>query len=181
MLIARSTFCVSLLVLMLAASVLAQPLRVTPLTHSVLERWMITTTDMKPYAQLLEAMHPGEAEAKAFEGLSSAEQDRQVNAFLTTHQVYDKTTALVTAQGWQSVGDYMRISAQIGNAIAAYLHEDIIASLPTEQAEAMRENTDPAITAVPKADLEFIRRNIASIQQFFQSYSTADEQDLPRI
>lgn len=167
--------------LMLAVSVVAQPLRVGALTDAVLERWMITTTDMKPYAQLLEAMHPGEAEAKAFEALTAAEQDQQVKAFLAANKVYDKTTLLVKAQGWQSVGDYMRTSAQIGNAIAAYLHEDIVASLPAEQATAMRDNTDPAITAVPKADLEFIRRNIASIQQFFQTYSTVDKKDLPRI
>src|SRR5690606_3845783 len=101
--IARSIFfCWSLLVLMLATSLVAQPLRVGALTDAVLERWMITTTDMKPYAQLLEAMHPGEAEAKAFEVLSAAEQDQQVKVFLTAHKVYDKTTALVKAQGWQS-------------------------------------------------------------------------------
>lgn len=190
MFITRSSFfSASLLIFMLAASAQAQPLRVTPLTPAVLERWMVTTTDMKPYAELLEAMHTTEAEAKAFEALSAVEQDQQVKDFLTAHKVYDKATAVVKAQGWQSVGDYMRISTQIGNAIAAYLHEDIVASLPADQAQAMRENADPAIAAVSKADLAFIRRNIASIQQFFQIYSATDSpgdsatdaKDLPRI
>lgn len=192
MFITRSSFfSASLLIFMLAASAQAQPLRVTPLTPAVLERWMVTTTDMKPYAELLEAMHTTEAEAKAkaFEALSAFEQDQQVKDFLTAHKVYDKATAVVKAQGWQSVGDYMRISTQIGNAIAAYLHEDIVASLPADQAQAMRENADPAIAAVSKADLAFIRRNIASIQQFFQIYSATDSpgdsatdaKDLPRI
>lgn len=189
MFITRSSFfSASLLVFMLTASVHAQPLRVTPLTPAVLERWMITTTDMKPYAELLEAMHTTEAEAKAFEALSAVEQDQQVKDFLTAHKVYDKATAVVKAQDW-SVGDYMRISTQIGNAIAAYLHEDIVASLPADQAQAMRENADPAIAAVSKADLAFIRRNIASIQQFFQIYSAIDSpkdsandaKGLPRI
>lgn len=181
MFITRSSFfSASLLVFMLTASVHAQPLRVTPLTPAVLERWMITTTDMKPYAELLEAMHTTEAEAKAFEALSAVEQDQQVKDFLTAHKVYDKATAVVKAQDW-SVGDYMRISTQIGNAIAAYLHEDIVASLPADQAQAMRENADPAIAAVSKADLAFIRRNIASIQQFFQIYSAIDSlKDSPK-
>lgn len=157
-----------------SVGVSAQSLLIKPLDSDTLNRWMQTTQSIKPYATLLDAMHATEAEALAFEALSAPQQDKQVNAFLKQKQLDITLNALVTAQGWKSVGDYMRISSKIGNAIAAYFQEGMLARLPPEQAIILRENTDPAIKAVPDADLAFVRDNIASIETFMRSYSTAE-------
>lgn len=152
-------------------TLVAQPFLVKTLTTDTLNRWMITTKAIKPFSELLDSMHKTQVEALAFEALSTYEQDKRVREYLTQHQHGDKLTVIIKAQGWKSVGDYMRTSTQIGNTIAAYFQEDIIANLPPEQAQAMREKADPAIAAIAKKDLEFIRNNIVTIQKFMQDYS----------
>lgn len=157
--------------LLLNTMVIAQPFLAKGLNNDTLDRWMLTTSDIKPFSELLDSMHKTQVEALAFEALTAFEQDKRVNEFLALHHRGEKLAAVVKARGWASVGDYMRTSTQIGNAIAAYFQEDIIARLPSEQAQIMRAKIDPAIAAVAKKDLEFIRANIASIQKFMQEYS----------
>lgn len=157
--------------LLVSTTAIAQPFFKKSLNDEILNRWMITTNEIKPFSELLDSMHKTETEALAFEALTTLEQDKKVQEFLVQHQVEKKMTALVKSRGWKSVGDYMRTSAQIGNAIAAHFQEDIIANLPPEQAQALREKMDPAIVGVSSQDLQFVQKNIVTIQKFMQDYA----------
>lgn len=161
----------ALILLLTSADLWAQPFFIKPLNDDLLTRWMQTTLAIKPHSELLDSMQQTEAEALAFEALPAHEQDKQVEKFLIQHNVDDQLNRLVKSQGWRSVGDYMRASAQVGNAMAAYFQEDILAKLPAQEAKAMRERVDPAIAKVSDADLAFVRKNISVIQKFMQDYS----------
>jgi hypothetical protein len=172
---ARRKIYFAVYVLLIVSGMSAQPLLAKPLNEDILNRWTVTTTELKPFAELLGAVNASEEEAIAFEAMSDKQQDKKVKAFLIKNKVYDQTTRIVKQHGWKSVGDYMRSSTQLGNAIAAYLQEGIIAGHPEDEAKAMREHVDPALAAVPKEDLEFIRRNAVTIKTFMQEYSQGVE------
>lgn len=155
----------------------AQPLRVRMLDNDTLNRWMITTTELKPYSELLESINATEEEAIAFEAMSPAKQDQKITDYLKSKDAYDVMTQLVKKHGWYNIGEYVRKSTQIGNAIARYLQEDIMAGLPPEEAQAMREKSDPAVAAVTDADLEFVRKNISTLQTFMKLYSQQPAQN----
>lgn len=166
-------FAAYLLLIMVGVS--AQSSLAKPLNEDILKRWMVTTNELKPYAELLGAVNANEQEAVAFETMPDKQQDKKVKAFLIKNRVYDQTTKIVKKNNWKNVGDYMRSSTQLGNAIAAYMQESIIASRPDDEAQAIREHTDPALIAVAKEDLEFIRSNAPAIKTFMQAYSQGVE------
>ena len=64
----------------------------------------------------------------------------------------------------------MRLSSKLGNAIAAYFLFGDLDKLTEEQAKQLKEKADPAILAVPRSDIEFIKRNEKSLQQYIKAY-----------
>lgn len=142
-----------------------------PLTKELLTRWIATNSQIHDYTKVIDDMLPTDAEAKAFEKLSVVEQDRLVNNYLNRKGLFEPLNTTIKKAGWTGVADYMRASTQIGNAIAAYFQADIIAKLPPEQAKAMAEKTDPAIKAVPAADIVFIKNNLNLLKEHIQHYS----------
>lgn len=148
----------------------AQP---APLTKELLNRWVETNKVIHDYQKTIDEMLPTDAEAKAFEQLTSVEQDRIVNKYLQHKGMFEPFNSNMIKLGWTGVADYMRASTQLGNAIAAYLQADKIAKLPPEQAKAIIDRTDAAVKTVTKADLNFVRANIATIQKHIMGY--ADE------
>jgi hypothetical protein len=69
------------------------------------------------------------------------------------------------------VGEYMRLSTKLGNAIAAYFLAGDLAQMPEEHAKALREKTDPAVMAVPEKDIAFIKANEKPLRQYIQAYA----------
>ena len=142
-----------------------------PLTKEILTRWIETNKVIHDYQKTIDEMLPTDAEAKAFEQLTSVEQDRMVNQYLQKKGMFEPFNSNMIKLGWTGVADYMRASTQLGNAIAAYLQADKIATLPPEQAKAIVDKTDPAVKAVTKADLDFVRANIVTIRQHIVGYA----------
>ena len=142
-----------------------------PLTIETLNRWIETNKVIHDYQRVIDEMLPTDAEALAFEQLTSVEQDRVVNKYLQQKGMFEPFNSNMIKLGWTGVADYMRTSTQIGNAIAAYLQADKLARLSPEQASAVLAKTDPAVKSVSKADLEFIRVNINTIRQHILGYA----------
>lgn len=142
-----------------------------PLTKEILSRWIATNKAIHDYQKLIDDMLPTDAEAKAFDQLSNVEQDRIVNKYLQTKGMFEPLNGNMIKLGWTGVADYMRVSTQIGNAMAAYLQVGILARMPPAQAKAMLEKSDPAVKAVTKGDLAFISANMNTIRQHIQGYS----------
>ena len=146
---------------------------VKPLNISLLNRWMETNKAISSYQSVINDMLPTDAEASAFDKLSSPEQDRLVNSYLQRKGMFEPLNSNMIKLCWSGVADYMRASSQIGNAIAAELQEERVAALTKEQAKAIMDKADPAVKAVSKADLDFIRKNKALISQYIQNYSAS--------
>ena len=141
------------------------------LTQEILARWIKTNNELHTYQAVIDEMLPTDAEAKAFELLTWVEQDKIVNTYLQKKGIYEPLHEKIKQLGWKSVADYMRSCSQIGNALAAYFQGDIVARMPPDQAKAMMENVDPAVKAVTKEDLEFVRANIKTIRAHIQGYA----------
>ena len=77
---------------------------------------------------------------------------------------------IIQKHGWKSVGEYMRLSTRLGNAIAAYFLLGDLGEVTEEQARQLKEKADPAVLAVPRSDIEFIKRNEKTLQQYIQAY-----------
>lgn len=172
--------CKWLLVLILCVSTFAHaqflPANKTkplPLTQSVLARWFETNTTIRDYQHAIDEMLPTDAEATAFDKLSIVEQDNIVNNYLQRKGLFEPLNTNIKKLGWTGVADYMRVSSQIGNAIAADLQATRIAQLTPEQARAVLDKTDPAVKAVSNEDLAFVRANMAAIRQHIQGYSAS--------
>lgn len=172
----KKNFCVIVVLLLISVAAHAQFLPTNkisskPLTNETLNRWIETNKVIHDYQRVIDEMLPTDAEARAFEQLTSVEQDRIVNKYLQQKGMFEPFNSNMIKLGWTGVADYMRTSTQIGNAIAAYLQADKLAKLSPEQANAVLEKTDPAVRAVTKGDLEFIRSNIKIIRQHIQGYA----------
>lgn len=133
-------------------------------------RWMQSNRDMAPIVQLVDSAHETDAAIKAFEALPAPEQDQHINELLTANKVLDRANFIAQKHGWKSVGEYMRLSTKLGNAIAAYFLFADLGEVTEEQAQQLKEKADPAVLAVPKTDIEFIKRNEKALQQYIQAY-----------
>lgn len=134
------------------------------------QRWMETNRDIAPIMQALDAMNSTESDIKAFEALPAPEQDKKINAFLAAKNLQTTADQVVQKHGWKSVGEYMRLSTRLGNAIAAYFLFGDMGKLTDEQAQQLKQKADPAVLAVPRSDIEFIKRNEKALQQYIQAY-----------
>jgi hypothetical protein len=160
------------LVLCLSTSVQAQLLPDNKhLNAQSVHRWMQTNRDIAPVIQVIDSAHTTEVELKAFEELSEAEQDQLIDAVLKTNNMQESVHDLLRKYGWKSVGEYMRLSTRLGNAIAAYFLFGDVGQMTKEQAEQLKEKADPAVLAVPQSDITFIRQNEKVLQKYIQAYA----------
>ena len=135
------------------------------------QRWMQTNRDIAPIVQVVDGMNSTDADIKAFDALSAAEQDKKIDALLKTKNLQDMANHITRKHGWKSVGEYMRLSTKLGNAIAAYFLFANLGKVTDEQAKQLKEKADPAVLAVPRVDIEFIKRNEKALQEYIQAYS----------
>lgn len=133
-------------------------------------RWMKSNRDMAPVIQALDARHLTPESLKAFDALTPVQQDQQIELVLREENLLDYADTVVRRLGWKSVGEYMRLSTKLGNAIAAYFLFGDLGKVTEEQAQQLKEKADPAVLAVPLADIEFVRRNEKTLQQYIQAY-----------
>lgn len=143
----------------------------TALNVQSVQRWMDSNRDFSPVLQILDGMHKTDADLQLFDSLSATEQDQKINQFLQQKKLLETGNAIAAAHGWKSIGEYMRLSTKLGNAIAAYFLVDSMANLDAEQKKALREKADPAVLAVPAADINFVRANEKLLKQYIQAYS----------
>lgn len=163
--------CMMWMLLLCCASVSAQllPDNKTLNTQSV-QRWMQTNRDIAPFVQAVDAMNSTEALLKAFESMSPAEQDQKINELLKAKNLLEGANQITQQHGWKSVGEYMRLSTKLGNAIAAYFLFGNLGKVTEEQEKQLKEKADPAVLAVPKNDIEFIKKNEKALQKYIKAY-----------
>lgn len=139
-------------------------------TQSV-ARWMHTNRDIAPIIQAIESIHTTDAAVKAFEALAPAAQDQKIIEVLTSNNLLAAANHITQQHGWKSVGEYMRFSTKLGNAIAAYFLLGDLGKMTREQQQQLKEKADPAILAVPTSDIDFIKRNERTLQKYIQAYA----------
>lgn len=143
----------------------------TALNVQSVQRWMDSNRDLSPIVQVVDTMHRTDADLKLFDNLPAAEQDQKINQFLQQKNMLQAANTIAVGRGWKSVGEYMRLSTKLGNAIAAYFLADSMANLSVEQKKALSDKADPAVLAVPAADISFVRANEKLLKQYIQAYS----------
>ena len=134
------------------------------------QRWMQTNREMAPVVQVIDTMNATEAALKAFESMSPVEQDQKINEVLNANNLLENANQVTQKYGWKSVGEYMRLSTRLGNAIAAYFLLGDLGKVTEEQQKQLKEKADPAVLAVPKSDMDFIKRNEKALQKYIQAY-----------
>lgn len=161
----------ALILLLCGASVNAQwlPDNKTLNTQSV-QRWMHTNRDIAPVVNAVDSLNATEAALKAFESMPPAEQDQKINDVLKAQNLLDSANQITQKYGWKSVGEYMRLSTKLGNAIAAYLLFGDLGKVTEEQEKQLKGKADPAVLAVPQSDIEFIKKNKKALQKYIQAY-----------
>jgi wyosine [tRNA(Phe)-imidazoG37] synthetase (radical SAM superfamily) len=143
----------------------------TALNVQSVQRWMDSNRDFASLMQALDDMHKTEADLKTFDALPAAEQDQKITAFLQQKKLIESTNSLIARHGWKSVGEYMRLSTKLGNAIAAYFFTEEIAKVSDSYKKALREKTDPAVLAVPQEDIIFVKNNEKLLKDYIQAYA----------
>jgi hypothetical protein len=133
-------------------------------------RWMQTNRDIAPIVQVVDSMNATDAALKAFEALPPAEQDQKINTLLKSNDLLESANQITQQYGWKSVGEYMRLSTKLGNAIAAYFLFGDLGKVTEEQEKQLKEKADPAVLAVPKSDIDFIKKNEKALQKYIQAY-----------
>lgn len=134
------------------------------------QRWMQTNRDVEPFVQVVDSMNATEADLKAFDALPPAEQDKKIDALLKSKNLLDTANQVTRQHGWKSVGEYMRLSSKLGNAIAAYFLFGDLGKVTKEQAQQLKEKADPAVLAVSRSDIDFVKRNEKVLQKYIQAY-----------
>ncbi len=133
-------------------------------------RWMQTSRDIAPIVQIVDSMNATDMALKAFEALPSAEQDQKINEVLKSKNLLESANQITQKHGWKSVGEYMRLSTKLGNAIAAYFLFGDLGRVTVEQEKQLKEKADPAVLAVPRSDIDFIKKNEKALQKYIQAY-----------
>lgn len=142
----------------------------THLNSQSVQRWMQTNRDIAPIMHAIDGMHKTDAEIKAFDALPGIEQDKKIDALLKSKNLKVTADQIIQKHGWKTVGEYMRLSTKLGNAIAAYFLFGDLGKVTEEQAQQLKGKADPAVLAVPQSDIEFIKRNEKTLQQYIQAY-----------
>ncbi len=164
--------CFMFFVLLLCSSTYAQFLPDnTSLNVQSVQRWMDSNRDFAKIVQVLEPMHKSEDDLKKFEALSPNEQDAQIAAFLQKNNLTSVTQGAVARHGWKSIGEYMRLSTKLGNAIAAYFFALETAKLNDNQKKTLRAKTDAAVLNAPPEDVAFVKTHETLLKTYMQAYS----------
>lgn len=143
----------------------------TSLNVQSVQRWMDSNRDFVNIVKVLEPMHKTEDDLKKFDALSADEQDHRISAFLQKNNLLNITTEVVKRRGWKSVGEYMRLSTKLGNAIAAYFFTIELEKLTEDQKKSLRAKTDSAVLNAPKEDIAFVRSHETLLKAYIQAYS----------
>jgi membrane-bound inhibitor of C-type lysozyme len=144
----------------------------THLNVPAVQRWMNSNRDFSVIIQRVDTMHKTETDFKHFELLSPNQQDQKLTRFLQDNKLLDASKAISARYGWASLGEYMRFSTRLGNAIAAYFLKLQLEKLPAAQQKALKEKADPAVLAVPASDVAFVQANETLLKNYIQAYST---------
>ncbi|PUA30060.1 MAG: hypothetical protein B0W54_05905 [Cellvibrio sp. 79] len=157
--------------LLVASGILnAQLLPNGSLNAQSVQRWMQTNRDIAPIMQAIDTMNDTDAKIKAFDTMPAAEQDKKIDALLKSKNLQELAKNITQKHGWKSVGEYMRLSTRLGNAIAAYFLFGDMEKVTEEQAAQLKGKADPAVLAVPRSDIEFVKRNEKTLQHYIQAY-----------
>lgn len=143
----------------------------TALNVQSVQRWMDSNRDFASLMQALDEMHKTEEDLKRFDALPATAQDQKITAFLQQKKLVESTNSLIGRHGWKSVGEYMRLSTKLGNAIAAYFFTQEIAKVSDSYKKALRDKTDPAVLAVPQEDITFVKNNEKLLKDYIQAYA----------
>ncbi len=143
----------------------------TTLNVQSVQRWMQSNRDFASIIQVLDELHKTDSDLKKFDALPAAEQDQKITAFLQQKQLLESANKVASQHGWKSLGEYMRLSTKLGNAIAAYFYTQESARLTEEQKKALRAKTDAAVLSVPEADIAFVKNNEKLLKAYIQAYS----------
>jgi len=135
------------------------------------QRWMQSNRDFSSVMQALDAMHKTENDLKQFEALPATEQDQKITVFLQQKNLLESANAISLQHGWKSVGEYMRLSTKLGNAIAAYFFAEETAKLSDTQKKAVIAKTDAAVLNAPPEDVAFVKNNEKLLKAYIQSYA----------
>jgi hypothetical protein len=142
----------------------------TTLNVQSVQRWMESNRDFKPILEVLDGLHVSDADLKQFDSLPAVDQDKKITEFLNDKKYLDTATSIATRHGWKSVGEYMRLSTKLGNAIAAYFLVGETQNLSTKQKKQVRDKTDPSVLSVPQEDIAFVNANEKLLKQYIQAY-----------
>lgn len=143
----------------------------TQLNVQSVNRWMQSNRDLSPFVAAIDARFLTPAAFTDFDAMTSVEQDAYIEQVLQEDGLIGAAQTAVKRHGWKSLGEYMRLSSRLGNAIAAYFLWGDLDKVSEAQREQLKEKADPAVLAVPQADIEFIRRNEKALQTYIQAYS----------
>jgi hypothetical protein len=138
-----------------------------------INRWMQSNRDMAPLMQAIDARHLIPESLKDFEALTAAQQDQHIEQLLSEDKLLEQANRVVRQHGWKSVGEYMRLSTKLGNAIAAYFLLGDLGQITEEQRKQLTEKADPAVLAVSQQDIDFIRHNEKMLRHYIQAYGAA--------
>ncbi|HEY7886568.1 MAG TPA: hypothetical protein VIC08_16585 [Cellvibrionaceae bacterium] len=155
--------------LMMAAMVNAEAL-----TKSQLDSWLATTEDLIPLQSVLDSMGEDSTVAKQyteeeFEALAIDKQNEVMDEMLKEQGVYDDIYAVLKPNGWSHAGDYMRIGNRLGKAISVHMQNQMLANLPPEQAQMVKEMTGNDIDAAPE-DIAFVTEHWETIEGFMGKF-----------
>lgn len=135
-----------------------------------LERWMKSASEMAAVVEVIDSMHTTDEELKKFDELTVVEQDQKIQVFLTQKNQWIAAEQIAKKNGWKSPGEFRRFSTKLGNAIAAYFSKKDQEGLTADQIKQLQEKMDPAVLAVPEADIEFVQKNEKQLQKYIQGY-----------
>lgn len=146
----------------------------TTLTEGILDRWLTTTEDFLPMQEVLDSLGEDSEVSKQytseeFAALSVDKQNEIMDDILKEQGVYDEVYEVLNANGWDRAGDYMRIGERLGKAIALNVQNQMLASLPPEQAEMVKEMSGGDIDADPE-DVAFVSEHWEKIEAFMGQY-----------
>ena len=141
------------------------------LNEQSVKRWMTSNRDFANVVQVLEPMYKSEDDLKRFEGLPAVEQDAKIASFLQKNNLNGVVQPIVLKHGWKSVGEYLRLSTKLGNAIAAYFFSQQVERLTPDQQKALRAKTDAAVLNAPKADVDFVKSHENLLKAYIQAYA----------
>jgi len=143
----------------------------TVLNPASIARWMQSNRDMAPVMQQLDGLNTSAEAMAAFDALPASQQDERINHYLQQAGQLDSAQRRAQLHGWKSVGEYMRLSTRLGNAIAAYFSFGGTQNLPAEELQALRAKADPALLKVPASDVAFVKANETLLRAYIQAYA----------